>query len=99
MGIRIIIRILRWIAWVIPVSSKERMSRHAPKPYDHPCMLYCVVWVDTYRNFEIVIVENNSEGEDIWEYYKEAVQKYDNIRILYPLSSDRWSGRSPARRR
>lgn len=37
----------------------------------------------TYRNFEIVIVENNSEGEDIWEYYKEAVQKYDNIRILY----------------
>ena len=35
-----------------------------------------------YRNLEIVIVENNSEGEDIREYYKEAVQKYENIRVL-----------------
>ena len=62
-----------------PYVSPHTITEHFP-------LEECIESVQkdsTYRNFEIVIVENNSEGEDIWEYYKEAVQKYDNIRILY----------------
>ena len=35
----------------------------------------------TYKNYEIVVVENNSETEEIFEYYKELL-KIDNIKIV-----------------
>lgn len=35
-----------------------------------------------YRNIEILIVENNSESEEIFTYYKELEETYNNIRIL-----------------
>ncbi len=34
----------------------------------------------TYKNYEIVVTENNSETEEIFEYYKELL-KIDNIKI------------------
>ena len=38
----------------------------------------------TYSNYEIVIVENNSTTEEIWEYYKELEQN-EKIRVVkYP---------------
>lgn len=36
----------------------------------------------TYRNFEILIVENNSTGEEIFAYYEELEKTYDNLKIL-----------------
>ena len=36
----------------------------------------------TYRNFEFVIVENNSIEEETFAYYKE-IEKRDNVRVLY----------------
>lgn len=36
----------------------------------------------TYRNFEFIIVENNSTEEEIFAYYKE-IEKRDNVRVLY----------------
>lgn len=35
-----------------------------------------------YRNFEILIVENNSEEEKTFAYYEELQKTYDNIQIL-----------------
>lgn len=35
----------------------------------------------TYKNYEIVIVENNSESKEIWGYYQE-LQKHDNIKVV-----------------
>lgn len=35
-----------------------------------------------YRNFEILIVENNSEKEKTFAYYEELQKAYDNIHIL-----------------
>lgn len=35
----------------------------------------------TYKNYEIVIVENNSETREIFGYYQE-LQKYDNIKVV-----------------
>lgn len=36
----------------------------------------------SYRNFEIVIIENNSVEEGTFTYYEQAVAQYDNIRVV-----------------
>ncbi len=36
----------------------------------------------TYKNYEIIIVENNSDQEDTFEYYKKIDGK-DNIKVIY----------------
>ncbi len=35
----------------------------------------------TYDNYEIIVVENNSTTDEIYEYYKK-IQEYDNIRVI-----------------
>lgn len=37
----------------------------------------------TYRNYEILIIENNSTEEQTFEYYKKLEQTSDHIRVLY----------------
>ena len=39
--------------------------------------------LSTYRNFEILIVENNSKKEETPRYYEAICKEYDNIRILH----------------
>jgi GT2 family glycosyltransferase len=41
-----------------------------------------ILELTTYPNYEIVIIENNSEDEKTFEYYKE-LEKNDKIKILY----------------
>lgn len=36
----------------------------------------------TYRNYEFVIVENNSTEPETFEYYK-SIEKHDNVSVLY----------------
>lgn len=36
----------------------------------------------TYRNYEILIVENNSEKEETFEYYKKLPERYPRVRVL-----------------
>lgn len=38
--------------------------------------------VNTYDNIEIIIVENNSKSTEIFEYYNELEQLYDNIKVV-----------------
>ena len=35
----------------------------------------------TYKNYEIIVVENNSTTDEIFEYYKE-IEKIDNIKVV-----------------
>lgn len=35
-----------------------------------------------YRNFEILVIENNSEEKETREYYRELAGKYKNIRVI-----------------
>lgn len=37
---------------------------------------------NTYKNIEIVIVENNSTEQEIFDYYKEIQEKYANIKVI-----------------
>ena len=38
--------------------------------------------VNTYKNFEIVIVENNSTEKEIVDYYEELKKQHDNIQVV-----------------
>lgn len=38
--------------------------------------------MSTYKNYEIIIIENGSVEEDVFSYYKE-LEKYENIKIIY----------------
>lgn len=39
--------------------------------------------VNTYSNMEIVIVENNSTEQEIFDYYKELELTYSNVKVIY----------------
>lgn len=41
-----------------------------------------VIEKSTYKNYEIIVVENNSEEERTFEYYKTS-EAYSNIRVVY----------------
>lgn len=43
--------------------------------------IHSVLSLSTYRNYEIVIIENNSQSNDIFEYY-EQIKKDDRIRVV-----------------
>lgn len=36
----------------------------------------------TYKNIEFVIVENNSEKSETFEYYEELTRKYENVKVV-----------------
>lgn len=36
----------------------------------------------TYKNFEIIIAENNSQTQEIFDYYKLLQEKYNNLKIV-----------------
>lgn len=38
--------------------------------------------VNTYKNIEIIIVENNSKSEEIFEYYKELQNNHKNVNVV-----------------
>lgn len=39
--------------------------------------------MSTYRNYEILVIENNSTEQRTFDYYKELEQIYERVRILY----------------
>jgi len=45
----------------------------------------------TYRNFEILIVENNSVEEKTFRFYEEVEKKFQNLKILYYNKPFNWS--------
>ena len=45
------------------------------------CLL-SVYGKSTYKNFEVIVVENNSTEEKTFEYYKESQDKYKNLRVI-----------------
>ena len=58
----------------IVIANKDHVS-------DLSRCVESIINVSTYDNYEIIIVENNSETEQIREYYKE-IEKHPNIRVV-----------------
>lgn len=46
----------------------------------------------TYRNFEIIIVENNSTNKEIFHYYRQLESQHDNIKVLEWKGEFNYSG-------
>lgn len=44
--------------------------------------LFSMTRKSTYRNYEILIVENNSEKEETFEYYRKLLDRYPKARVL-----------------
>lgn len=44
--------------------------------------IYSIMEKSTYKNFDIIIVENNSEYSSTFKFYDSLVLKYDNIKII-----------------
>lgn len=42
-----------------------------------------IIEKQTYKNYEILVVENNSEKEDTFKYYEKIEKKYSCVRVLY----------------
>lgn len=38
--------------------------------------------VNTYQNFEVIIVENNSENTETFEYYQKIEKEYKNLKVV-----------------
>ena len=38
--------------------------------------------VATYKNLEIIVIENNSTEEKTWEYYKKVCERYSNVKVV-----------------
>ena len=38
--------------------------------------------VNTYKNFEIIVVENNSKSKSTFEYYEQVQKEHDNVRVV-----------------
>ena len=36
----------------------------------------------TYENFEVIVIENNSKSQEIFDYYEEIQKKWDNLKVV-----------------
>lgn len=67
-----------------PVQEEPLVSVIIPNKDEKETLQACLESLKkntTYKNFEIIIVENNSTSADIFEYYRELA-KEDNIHLL-----------------
>lgn len=68
-----------------PVKGEPLISIVIPNKDHIDDLKKCMKAIDersTYRNFEYVIIENNSEKEETFAYYKE-LEKRQNVTVLY----------------
>lgn len=57
-----------------------------PNKDEGETLLRCVESLEhksSYRNFEIIIVENNSTEKDTFEFYKTLEAKYENLKVVF----------------
>lgn len=77
------------------VKGEPKISIVIPNKDGKDILKICIdsiIEKTTYKNYEIVIVENNSETEEIFEYYKQ-LQKNEKIKIVnYTKKGFNYSG-------
>jgi glycosyltransferase involved in cell wall biosynthesis len=69
---------------VYPVKGEPLVSIIIPNKDNMSTLKTCIdsiLNISTYHNFEIIVVENNSVSEEIFDYYKE-IEKDERIRVI-----------------
>lgn len=67
-----------------PVQEEPLVSILIPNKDQKEALETCLnaIWTrSTYKNYEILIIENNSEGQEIFDYYRE-IEKRPGVRVL-----------------
>ena len=67
------------------VNREPKVSILIPNKDEKETLKTCIESIinkTTYKNYEIIIIENNSTTQEIYDYYKELEKKV-NIKILY----------------
>ncbi len=65
--------------------SKPLLSIIIPNYEQRDLLKQCIDSIEeksTYRNFEIIVAENNSTSQKIKSYYSDVQKQYDNVRIV-----------------
>ena len=68
-----------------PVKKQEKISILIPNKDEKESLKACLesIWQkSTYKNYEIIIIENNSTTEEIFEYYRELESAHENLRVV-----------------
>lgn len=45
----------------------------------------------SYRNFEIIILNNNSEKKETYKYFEDLMQQYENVKVVEAFYEFNWS--------
>lgn len=71
------------------LEQQPLVSILIPNKDEHASLEKCLASVarSTYRNYEVIIIENNSESEEIFDFYGRIQQEDPRIRVC------RWGGR------
>ena len=68
-----------------PVKKQEKISILIPNKDENESLkayLESIWQKSTHKNYEIIIIENNSTTEEIFEYYRELESAHENLRVV-----------------
>lgn len=71
---------------VLKVSGEPRISIIIPSKDHTEDLDKCITSIvekSTWKNYEIIVVENNSDKKGTFLYYKEIQTRYDNVKVVY----------------
>ena len=74
-----------WYRSHVEIEGKPLISIIIPNKDHIDDLELCISSVEeksTWKNYEILIVENNSEDKKTFAYYEQLKQRYENVRIL-----------------
>lgn len=68
-----------------PLRQREKISILIPNKDERESLKACLesIWEkSTYTNYEIIIIENNSTTQEIFDYYKVLEREHENLRVV-----------------
>lgn len=71
------------------LEKEPKISVLIPNYENKPVLERCLnslFHVNTYQNFEVIIIENNSTSAEIFNYYEKLQKEHDNVKVV------RWNG-------
>lgn len=71
---------------LLSLQGEPKVSVMIPNKDEVPTLRKCVNSIlakTTYRNYEIIIIENNSTEKKTFAYYKKLQEEHDNVKVVF----------------
>ena len=88
MGIRAEVEMTKYPGWYrsrIAIAGEPLISIIIPNKDHIDDLDLCISSIEeksTWKNYEILVVENNSEDKKTFAYYEELQRRYENVRVI-----------------